>query len=194
MADYRRAFPPPRKPRDDADQVERTISLRLYLNKPYNLATEAHPAMDIRIATRSARLLSRRALQLQSPRAPYARTTPLQPIPLYRQNNLPACRPFSISAPARAKAIVNAKKDEHGQEMIIDITPRASDVSISITSSRFYAMSLTILLAITQHSEKRFEPFFVPTCLGRVWWMPWLPVSHVPDLCGQNLARRRHSV
>lgn len=86
---------------------------------------------------------------------------------------------FSTSAAYKAVVVIaNPRKDDDGNDMLIDITTRAATVRLSKMSPMLIATNS--VEASTGNYVQRLQP---PPCTARnsrVWGLSWLPIPHVP--------------
>lgn len=101
-------------------------------------------------------------------------------------------RSFSTSRVACSRAVVNPRKDDDGNDMLVDITPRASNVG---AHECFHSQAaLTVSPETACDRTTRLKSLALPPSDGRVGRMSWLSIPHVAHIDGQDLARGRHSV
>lgn len=104
----------------------------------------------------------------------------------------PQRRSFSASAPCPAAIVTaNPRRDEDGNDMLIDITERASMVN-HFTEGTDQGNPLTWLLATQRDHDQRLQPLPCPPSHRRIRRMPRFPIPHVPHQYVSHLSGRRH--
>lgn len=94
-----------------------------------------------------------------------------------------ACRNFTSTSFAASKTVVNPRMDDEGNEMKIEILPRASHVSLSMQIHS--SGTRLICIASCLYHGKGQQSIIVPPCVSRVGRMSWVPVPHVAHEQGE---------
>ena len=99
-------------------------------------------------------------------------------------------RLFSQSCPVRAVVVKsNPRKDQEGNDMLIDITSRAANVNGLRFSLSSFQRVANICLASEGNNVQRRKPGTCPTSYCRVRRLSWLSVPNVAHQCFHGITR-----